>query len=100
MYSWELACIDAYKILSNYDGWLKCKSCNEYPRLWIFDNGQYARCRCNYKYDNADVRTESIMSYYRRTGKTDNPLAEISLKEAWNNYVTTGKRKPLPLGHW
>lgn len=49
-YSWELATIADYKPLESAEGWLKCPNCNEHPRTWVFDNGNYARCRCAYKY--------------------------------------------------
>lgn len=96
---WEHAVIDAYKPLESVKGWKKCIACKEFPRVWIFDNGRYAKCCCGDKYSQDGAQAESIMSVYKRTGKT----AEYDpdeLRVAWNLYVTTGHPVKLKDERW
>ena len=46
---WSFAVIDDYKELKDKTGWEKCSVCGEYPRVWTFDNGNYAKCSCCYR---------------------------------------------------
>ena len=103
MFSWDVACIDAYKPIPYHKGWKKCPKCGEIPRLWIFDNGAFARCRCLMKYDPDPVRAESIMSYAKRHngsiyGRV--PTQEM-LRMKWNAWVSHGvKQDKLREGWW
>lgn len=60
IYDWKNAVIEAYKPLESSDGWLPCPNCREVPRVWVFDNGNHAKCRCGYKYEGG-VSAESII---------------------------------------
>lgn len=97
---WEHAVGDWYKPLESVKGWKLCKECNEFPRVWIFDNGSHAKCCCGHKYDAAPARSESILSVLKRTGG----IAEYSrdsLREAWNDFIVTGKpQNKLEEGKW
>lgn len=85
-YTWESATIDDYKPLENPEGWLKCPSCNEYPRTWVFDNGNYARCRCVLKWERGGA---SALSIIEAVQKRKMPCDEyrLLLREAWNAHV-------------
>lgn len=55
---WDRATIDAYlKLEENKhvrypEKWNTCPLCGQKPRVWIFDNGRYAKCLCSReKYD-------------------------------------------------
>ena len=91
-YSWELATISDYKPLEDPTGWLKCPSCNEYPRTWVFDNGNYARCRCAYMYERGGAAALSIIEAMH---KRQIPYDEykVLLRDAWNDHV---RSLPLP----
>ena len=81
-YSWEAAVIDDYAPLSDTNGWERCLSCKEYPRTWVFDNGNYAKCRCQHKYEGG-VSAESVVE---ACGKRGVPYLEYKsfLRAAWN----------------
>ena len=94
IYTWEMATISDYKPLEDCEGWLKCPHCNEYPRVWVFDNGNFARCRCNYKYDRGGAAATSfIEAVYKRRMAYDE--YKNLLRDAWNKHV---KSLPLPSG--
>lgn len=99
-WKWQYAAINAYHPLISVKGWKKCKKCKEFPRIWVFDNGCYAKCCCSYTYDPAPVQSESINSVYKRMGNTEN-YSRDNLKTAWNKFVTTGiEQNILPEGIW
>jgi hypothetical protein len=85
---WKYSVIDAFTPLESVKGWKKCKKCKEFPRVWIFDNGSYAKCCCGEKYGPPQATSESISEVLRRTGG----VAEYSrdnLRLAWNTRVDT-----------
>jgi hypothetical protein len=84
-YSWAAACIDDYKPLDNTDKWDRCPNCSEYPRVWVFDNGNYAKCRCSYKYEEPQATAESITSACYKRGIPYEEYQEYLRKE-WNEY--------------
>jgi len=87
-YTWEFATIHAYEPLENTEGWLKCPNCNEYPRTWVFDNGNYARCRCAYKYEKGGAEALSIVeAVLKRRMPYDE--YKLLLRDAWNEHVTS-----------
>ena len=43
---WKSSMIDSYSPLKSVKGWKKCKTCGEFPRVWAFDNGKFAKCCC------------------------------------------------------
>lgn len=103
MYSWKEACNDAYEPIKYHKGWKKCKVCNEIPRLWIFDNGSYANCRCYYRWSETPVQVESILSYVKRNNGYlgDFVKSEERLRLAWNEFVKTGEfQNKLLEGRW
>lgn len=92
--------IDAYERLVDPEGWSKCSTCGVHPRIWTFNNGSWATCLCFKKYDNHPVRTESVLSVYKRTGLTAE-YSRDNLRLAWNKYVDTGVvQNKLPEGQW
>lgn len=93
-YPWEFATIADYEPLESTEGWLKCPNCNEHPRTWVFDNGNYARCRCAYKYDKGGAEALSIIEAMVKRGMTYDEYKSL-LRDAWNAYV---RALPLPQG--
>ena len=66
--------------------WLNCPKCKAQPKVWVFDNGSYAACKCGIdKYTHFDVKSESIMCVHRRTGSSKD-YNEDNLRKLWNNY--------------
>jgi hypothetical protein len=97
--SWDL--IDSYKPLKNTEGWLKCKYCLEHPRVWQFNNGNFADCKCGEMYQGTIIRAESIMSWVtRHNGSGLWYNGDRMLRIVWNHYVTTGNKRKLPEGLW
>ena len=97
--TWDL--INAFKELDNNGGWLPCRKCGEFPRVWEFNNGKSADCMCGEKYGESPVRTESIMSFVTRNNGRALGYHSDKLKSAWNKYIKTGeKQNKLPDGRW
>jgi hypothetical protein len=92
IYSWEQACIDDYKPLENTEGWERCPNCQEFPRTWVFDNGNFAKCRCQYKYEGGVVAKSIIQAVY----KESIPYDEYKglLRAAWNNRCASLPEQP------
>lgn len=82
---WEAATIEAYKPIKDDEGWLECPKCRRKPRVWIFDNGNYAKCQCSKKYDPA-IEYQSIGDYFRQF-KTCEGYSNVGLKNVWNEHV-------------
>jgi|TARA_R110000782_G_scaffold156371_1_gene248506 hypothetical protein len=65
------------------ENWIECKVCLERPRLWIFDNGRYAKCSCYGEYESG-LSSISVMEWYKiNTSFVDYPSDELRLN--WNN---------------
>jgi hypothetical protein len=62
--------------------WVSCPRCSAKPRVWIFDNGRYAACKCYTVYSNK-VSAVSIMEHYSRHGTTEN-YPDEELRDRWN----------------
>ena len=92
-YRWEESTIKDYLPLKDIAGWSKCPKCNELPRVWIFDNGSFAKCRCTYKYDLPEASSESIMSVCRRNNGDVSEYDRDYLRQAWNRFVDTGEKQ-------
>lgn len=82
VYSWGWAVCDFYKPLEDVTGWDRCPNCGEHPRTWVFDNGNFAKCKCLGKYEGG-TSAESILSacYKRKIPYTE---WEAFLRIAWN----------------
>ena len=94
-------CIDDYVEPRNKEDWKECPKCSLKPKVWLFNNGCSTACGCGEnKYDHFSVRIESILSVYKRTGKTAEYKGEDGLKEKWNHYCNTGEVIPLEKGKW
>ena len=44
------------------DNWDKCPICENKPKVWVFDNGRYAKCDCYELYGKFDQNGEKIVS--------------------------------------
>jgi hypothetical protein len=86
IYTWEMATIPDYEPLDDCEGWLKCPRCDEYPRTWVFDNGNYARCRCAYKYEKGGAEALSIVEAVLKRRMPYDEYTQL-LREAWNGHV-------------
>lgn len=80
--------------------WCHCHTCGFQPRIWLFNNGSFARCICYTKYDPCPARSESILSVYKRTGLTAEYNPD-NLRIAWNIFALTGEEQnKLNEGCW
>ena len=84
-WEWDIACIDAFVPPDDGKDWDECPKCHVLPRIWVFDNGRYAKCLCSKgKYIEAEVSAEDIMTVHRRDhGDTTNYDVD-ALRKAWN----------------
>ena len=83
---WHMATIWAYKPVKDPDAWLECPACKTKPRVWLFDNGRYAKCLCDEKYKAARVSAVAINAVWRETGSTE-LYDRDELRRNWNAHV-------------
>ena len=88
---WRYATIGAYEFLDSLKGWKRCPLCKEWPKVWIFDNGRYAKCCCGEKYGKAQAGAESIMSVHIRNNGNVSEYNCDDLRKNWNKYVEACK---------
>lgn len=99
--SWRHAVIDAYEPLEDVTGWERCPRCGEHPRVWQFDNGSHASCKCGERYRPSLARAESILSFVRRNNGSCLGYPDNELRDRWNEYARTGEpQNELPEGRW
>lgn len=89
---WQVATHDGYKTIADAgldeSEWIPCGACGERPRVWIFNNGTFAKCLCGHKYDPAPVEVEDVLSFFRRTdGMEGYYKGKELLLRAWNEHV-------------
>lgn len=83
--------IHSFIFPNDTNDWLECPICHAKPKVWIFDNGRTASCKChNTTYDHFSIHAQSIMSHYKNDGNTAN-YNPHELKENWNHWVKTGE---------
>lgn len=98
---WKFAVSDAYEPLESVKGWRKCPRCKEFPRVWAFDNGLFAKCCCGHRWDPGPARAESILSVVKRTGGSAAEYSRDNIRIAWNRFIETGTpQNILPEGRW
>lgn len=83
--------IDSYVPISkNIESWNSCPRCHSHPKIWEFDNGRFAGCKC-YKMYEGCIRGISVGEYYRQ----HNTLAgfpDNDLRDNWNERCERLKR--------
>ena len=84
---WEWATIDAYVPVPDNEDWKECPKCLKRPRVWIFDNGRYAKCQCGEKYDGARVSAEAIGQYVSRNNGSIVGYNDDELRLNWNTHI-------------
>ncbi len=82
---------DFYHTLSDHnlkeDEWHTCPKCLKKPRLWIFDNGEYAKCGCNSTYDQASASGQTIWEYHNQHNGDMTHWSHNDLRDKWNLVV-------------
>lgn len=90
-YTFMYDLIDDYVFPENLDEWRECPYCNAKPKIWIFDNGRFASCKChNSKYDSRTIQAESLNAYYSRTGSLKD-FNNNELRDNWNKFCEENK---------
>lgn len=84
----EYDLIDAYVILEEegFDSstWNSCPVCKAKPKVWIFDNGRFADCKCGKKYSKRSVKAISIGEYVRNNNGSMARYPDDELRINWN----------------
>lgn len=84
-YDYDL--IDDYVFPENVDEWLECPECEAKPKVWVFDNGRHASCKChNSKYDHRTISAEPIGESVRRNNGSLAFYDADLLRRVWNDY--------------
>jgi len=103
-FSYDFVDLDFYKVPEG--DWHECPFCGQTPKVWSFDNGRETCCGCLLvefnRYHHFAISAESIMSVYKRTGRTAEYDSD-ALRKNWNHWVETGEimfSKPNYHGRW
>ena len=84
--------IKDYKDVEKPHLWLPCLTCGALPKVWVFDNGEFASCKChNSRYSSFTIKAESIMSIVRRENGSAEKYDRDNLRKNWNHFVNTGE---------
>lgn len=96
---WAIYTTSAYQPPVDIEKWKVCPKCGSKPRIWVFNNGRFAKCMCARTYGPSMARAESILSYQKRCGNTEE-YDSNGLLDAWNQYVDTGITQKIPEEQW
>lgn len=98
--AWSYKAGNWYEKVNVDHEWIDCTRCGVKPRLWVFNNGSWAKCLCYDMYDAPPVRTESVLSVYTRTGLTAEYEPD-NLRLTWNLFAKDSvDRNKLESGRW
>lgn len=75
----------------NPEEWNECPRCNEKPRVWIFDNGAFAKCKCQDTYEESAAEGISIWQYHKAHNGDMTDWNHNDLRDNWNKYVEQQK---------
>lgn len=67
--------------------WNECPVCGEKPRIWIYDNGEYAKCKCQDTYDKSAASGKTIWEYHHEHNGDMTEWNHNDLRDNWNKYV-------------
>lgn len=70
----------------NVSEWKECPKCNCKPRVWIFDNGEFAKCRCCGLYDSAPAKGQTIWEYHKEHSGNMTNWSHNDLRDDWNKH--------------
>ena len=73
--------------IGNVEDWLECPKCKTKPRVWIFDNGEFADCECSDTYDASPAKGISIWEYHKEHNGDISNFNHLPLMESWNNHI-------------
>lgn len=74
--------------------WEECPDCNEKPRLWVFDNGKYAKCKCQDTYEEAAASGQSIWNYHKEHNGDMSNYSHNDLRDNWNKFAKEKSQQP------
>ena len=83
---WSLHAGDWYVFPDDIEHYQTCPICEQKPKVWIFDNGSFAKCWCHDLYEPG-VQSQSIMDVFRQDGNASN-YSRKNLMLAWNRRVS------------
>jgi hypothetical protein len=82
---WDIYTPDFYLPLDDPTGWQPCPLCLQLPRVWVFDNGNYARCLCaKSRYGANQAEAPSIIEAMHKSGLSYDEYRTL-LRDAWNS---------------
>tara|TARA_R110000772_G_scaffold20466_5_gene56832 strand:+ start:3294 stop:3650 length:357 start_codon:yes stop_codon:yes gene_type:complete len=95
----EYDLIDSYKTLEeaydipypimgewHSDKWNTCPICEAKPKVWEFNNGRFACCKCNTRYGKNAASAIPIMEYVRNNNGSALDFPRLQLRDNWNKY--------------
>ena len=83
---------DFYQHPANGLLWDECPNCGLKPKIWVFDNGRFTMCGCvGGELGHFSIRAESILSYYKNSGRAFDGYDTDGLRKNWNHWCITGE---------
>lgn len=67
----------------NPDEWNNCPKCDAKPRVWCFNNGRHATCKCYGVYDKK-VEAISVVEYHNKNDGDMSNYPHNQLRDNWN----------------
>lgn len=92
LYDWDLSNsyipIETEYMLNPFDEykvnkWKTCPACQAKPKIWEFDNGRLAACKCYSKYEKK-VEATPIGKYIRANNGSAEGFPHMELRDNWN----------------
>ena len=68
------------------DKWENCPNCDAKPKVWEFNNGRYAACKCNSRYDKKDISATSIGDHIIKNNGSAAGYQQLELRDNWNQH--------------
>ena len=68
------------------DKWETCPICDAKPKVWEFDNGRFASCKCNTRYGKNAASAISICEYIRQNNGSALGYPQLQLRDNWNQH--------------
>ena len=82
---WALCAPNFYLPIDDPTGWRPCPLCLQLPRVWVFDNGNYARCLCAKSlYGANQAEAPSIIEAMHKSRLSYDEYKTL-LRDAWNS---------------
>jgi len=88
-YKWSRHGSDWYKEPEDINRWAPCPECGFTPRIWVFNNGEFANCVCgdDEYHHKHKVSAKPVMYYIEKYNWDCSKYDHDKLRKNWNRYA-------------